>query len=51
MAWLKRAVAAGYKDAKRLQDDKDLMPLRGRDDFKKLVGELQRVKETEKAKP
>jgi hypothetical protein len=40
MAWLKKAVAAGYKDAAHMQKDKDLDALRHRDDFKKLMAEL-----------
>ena len=35
-----RYAAAGYGDAEQLQTDKDLDPLRQRDDFKKLLGEL-----------
>ena len=30
MAWLKQAIAAGYKDAHHMQDDKDLDALRDR---------------------
>jgi tetratricopeptide (TPR) repeat protein len=51
MAWLKQAVAAGYKDAAHLKKDNDLDSLRAREDFKKLVAELEPLKETEKAKP
>jgi serine/threonine protein kinase len=40
MAWLKKAVAAGWKDASHLQNDKDLDALRDREDFKKLLAEL-----------
>jgi hypothetical protein len=40
MAWLKKAVAAGYKDAAHMQKDKDLDALREREDFKKLLAEL-----------
>jgi serine/threonine protein kinase len=40
MAWLKKAVAAGYKDAAHMQKDKDLDALRDREDFKKLMAEL-----------
>jgi tetratricopeptide (TPR) repeat protein len=40
MAWLKQAVAAGYKDAGHVKQDKDLDALRDREDFKKLIGEL-----------
>ena len=35
MAWLTKAVAAGFKDAAHLKEDADLGPLRERDDFKK----------------
>jgi tetratricopeptide (TPR) repeat protein len=40
MAWLKQAVAAGYKDLANMQKDKDLDALRQREDFKKLMAEL-----------
>jgi tetratricopeptide (TPR) repeat protein len=40
MAWLKKAAAAGYKDAAHMQKDKDLDALREREDFKKLMKEL-----------
>jgi serine/threonine protein kinase len=41
MAWLKQAVAAGYTDAWYLEADPALAPpLRGRQDFKRLMGEL-----------
>jgi tetratricopeptide (TPR) repeat protein len=42
MEWLKKAVAAGYKDVARMKRDKDLDALRDRDDFKALVTELER---------
>jgi serine/threonine protein kinase len=51
MAWLKQAVAAGYKDAAHLKKDDDLDSLRAREDFKKLVAELEQVKKSEKEKP
>jgi hypothetical protein len=35
-----KAVKAGNKDAGHMAKDADLVPLRGRDDFKKLVAEL-----------
>jgi serine/threonine protein kinase len=41
MDWLKRAVAAGYQDAAHLKADPALDALRGRPDFRKLVGELR----------
>jgi hypothetical protein len=40
MAWLKKAVVAGYKDAAHMEKDKDLDALREREDFKKLLAEL-----------
>ena len=41
MAMLRDAVAKGYKDADRMQTDKDLDPLRAREDFKTVVAELE----------
>jgi serine/threonine-protein kinase len=38
--WLRKAIAAGFKDAARLRKDADLDALRDRDDFKKLLAEL-----------
>jgi tetratricopeptide (TPR) repeat protein len=38
---LRQAVKAGYQNTTRLTEDQDLAPLRGRDDFKKLVAELE----------
>jgi hypothetical protein len=40
IAWLKKAVAAGYKNAAHMQKDKDFDALRDREDFKKLLAEL-----------
>jgi tetratricopeptide (TPR) repeat protein len=40
MVWLKKAVAAGYKNAAHMEKDKDLDTLRDREDFKKLLAEL-----------
>jgi serine/threonine protein kinase len=40
MAWLKKAVAAGWKNAAHMLKDKDLDALRDREDFKKLLAEL-----------
>jgi hypothetical protein len=39
--WLKQAVAAGFKDTVQIKKDKDLDALRDRNDFKKLVAELE----------
>ena len=41
MAWLTRAVAAGFTDAARMKADADLGPLRGRADFQKLSAEVE----------
>ncbi len=41
MLWLYKAVQAGFKDAARLKSDYDLNSLRGREDFKKLLAELE----------
>jgi hypothetical protein len=48
LALLRTAVAKGYKDAAHLKKDKDLDPLRGRDDFKKLLAELEAGKPEKK---
>jgi tetratricopeptide (TPR) repeat protein len=40
MSWLKRAVAAGFKNVAHMQKDKDLDALRDRADFWKLLAEL-----------
>jgi hypothetical protein len=41
MALLKQAVAKGYKNAAHMKQDKDLDSLRDREDFKKLLAELE----------
>jgi serine/threonine-protein kinase len=41
METLRQAVANGYKEAAALKKDADLNPLRSRDDFKKLVAEME----------
>jgi len=41
MDWLQQAVAAGYKDVAHMKKDTDLDPLREREDFKKLMAELE----------
>jgi tetratricopeptide (TPR) repeat protein len=43
MKWLQKAVAAGYKDAERLKKNKDFDALREREDFKKLLTELDKA--------
>jgi serine/threonine protein kinase/tetratricopeptide (TPR) repeat protein len=50
MGWLKQAVAAGYKDGAHVKKDRDLDSLRAREDFKRLISELERRKEVVKAK-
>ncbi len=40
MDLLQKAVKAGYNDAAHMAKDTDLDPIRGRDDFKKLIEEL-----------
>jgi superkiller protein 3 len=44
MAWLHKAVAAGFSNAAHMKQDKDLDALREREDFKKLVAELEAKK-------
>ncbi len=44
MQWLHKAVQAGYKDAAHMRKDTDLDPLREREDFKKLLAELEEAK-------
>ena len=41
MSWLKQAVAAGYNDVAHMATDQDLDSLRDREDFQKLVAELE----------
>jgi hypothetical protein len=41
-------VAAGYKDLSLIKKDTDLDALRGREDFKKLVSDLEAKLATEK---
>ena len=41
MAWLTKAVAAGFEDAAYLRKDADLEALRERADFKKLLADLE----------
>jgi tetratricopeptide (TPR) repeat protein len=41
MGWLRKAVDAGFTNAGHMQTDADLSALRERDDFKKLVAELE----------
>jgi tRNA A-37 threonylcarbamoyl transferase component Bud32 len=48
MAWLKQTIAAGYKDAAHIAKDKDLDALRSREDFKKLLADLESKAKAEK---
>jgi serine/threonine protein kinase len=41
IALLHQAVAKGYKDVRNMKNDEDLKSLRQRDDFKKLLSEMQ----------
>jgi tetratricopeptide (TPR) repeat protein len=41
MMWLKQSIAAGFNDVAHIKQDGDLDALRGRDDFKKLVADLE----------
>jgi serine/threonine protein kinase len=47
IAWLKKAVAAGYKNAAKMKQDKDLNSLSDREDFRKLLAELEASKSRE----
>ena len=38
---MQKAVKAGYKDSAHMANDTDLDPLRGREDFKKLMAEMR----------
>jgi tetratricopeptide (TPR) repeat protein/tRNA A-37 threonylcarbamoyl transferase component Bud32 len=44
LALMRQAVAKGYKDVDRLKKDTDLDPLRKRDDFRRLLAELEKPK-------
>ena len=48
MAWLKKAVAAGYNDVAQMKTDKDLDTLRDRADFEELLTALGAKQEKEK---
>jgi tetratricopeptide (TPR) repeat protein len=47
VALLRRAAASGYRDATYIKRDDFLDPLRGRDDFRRLLAEMERANETE----
>jgi hypothetical protein len=40
---LRQAIAKGFKDVAHMKKDTDLDPLRQRDDFKKLVAEMEKT--------
>jgi hypothetical protein len=42
VALLRQAVAKGFRDANGMKNDDDLKPLRPRDDFQKLLREMQK---------
>jgi hypothetical protein len=48
MATLPRAVSAGYRDLAALRTDRDLDPLRKRQDFQKLLKELEEKESAKK---
>jgi serine/threonine-protein kinase len=48
MELLRQALTRGYKDAAHLQKDADLAPLRGREEFRRLLSDLERQGQTEK---
>jgi serine/threonine protein kinase len=45
MDWLRKAVAAGYKNVGHMKEDRDLDALRDREDFKKLLTERESTHE------
>jgi len=47
MEWLRKAVAAGYKNATQLAQDKDFDVLRDRDDFKQLLATVEAAQKAE----
>jgi hypothetical protein len=50
IALLRQAVARGYKDAAHMKRDTDLDALRGRDDFKQLLAEMEAAAGAKKVK-
>jgi hypothetical protein len=48
VALLKQAIAKGYKNAAHIKQEKDLDALREREDFKKLIAELETGEQREK---
>ena len=48
MAWLQKAVAAGYNDLTTLTNDKDLDAIRDRASFKKLLADVEAMRKAGK---
>jgi tetratricopeptide (TPR) repeat protein len=48
MAWLRKALAAGYDNVGRIKKDRHLRALRNRKDFKKLLADLQSAQEKDR---
>ncbi len=48
--YLQAAVQMGYKDFAHINEDKDLDPLRNRDDFKKLIADMEKKQAAPAAK-
>ena len=48
LAWLKRAIAAGYNDVAKMKNDDALLQLRERDDFLMLIADLEKKLAEEK---
>jgi hypothetical protein len=46
MPLLRQAIVEGFKDVTHMKKDSDLDPLRDRDDFKKLVQDLEKLPQT-----
>jgi tetratricopeptide (TPR) repeat protein len=48
MAWLKQSVAAGYTNIENMKNDKDLRALHGREDFQRLLADLEASNQKDK---
>jgi tetratricopeptide (TPR) repeat protein len=49
--WLRKAVAAGYKNVAHMKKDTDLDPLRPRQDFQQLLARLEKAQPPAKSQP
>ena len=49
--WLEKAVAAGYRDADHMMQDKDFRTIRGEDRFRKIVADLRSENDDEADEP